>query len=181
MILSGPEIARQVELGNIEIDPFDPKNLGPNSYDVHLGNKLLKLETRSMWSDPWDLTKPIPVHDIFPLTIDTAYGAILHKGVAYLANIVERIHCKGFVPWLDGRSTIGRYFLQCHMTAGRGDDGWDGKYTLELISMANAIIIYPGLPIAQLTFFKLEGERKPYEGRYQGQEGPTPPKPLTRE
>ena len=34
MILSGLEIARQIELGTIQIDPFDPVRLNPNSYNL---------------------------------------------------------------------------------------------------------------------------------------------------
>ena len=40
-ILTGPEIKRQIEKGAIVIKPYNEKFVGPNSVDVHLGDKLL--------------------------------------------------------------------------------------------------------------------------------------------
>ena len=36
MILTGGAIDRAVELGHIEITPYDKSQLGPNSYDLRL-------------------------------------------------------------------------------------------------------------------------------------------------
>ena len=41
MILTGHEIRHQVELGNIVIEDFNETQLGPNSYNLRLGDELL--------------------------------------------------------------------------------------------------------------------------------------------
>lgn len=171
-ILSGPEILKQVKLGRITITPFDESRLGPNSYDCCLGDTLLVVE-----DGLFDLTQE-------PRNVSTikipGSGYILKPGIGYLGSTVEQVRCDGFVPWIDGRSSVGRWFLQVHQTAGRGDDGWEGHWTLEMMPMYRSIRVYAGMPIAQTTFFTLEGERKPYAGCYSGQTGPTLPKPLQR-
>lgn len=180
-MLSGPEIIQQVKEGNIKIDPFDENMVGPNSLDVRLGSELIELhsfeEQFPSLMECWDLIKPIPGHHIRNVTI-RPQGYILNKGVAYLGHTIESIWCRNFVPWLDTRSTVGRYFLQCHMTAGRGDVGWEGTFTLEMMAMARSIRVYAGLPIAQISFFSVQGDIKPYSGGYNGQTGPRLPKPL---
>lgn len=192
-LLSGNEISRQVNGGTIVIEPFNESMIGPNSLDVRLGPDLIQLLPYGPWrkvyglpeehyaeqDEPWDLTKPIPERNIIRHTIPEE-GFILGKGVCYLAHTIETIYCTKFVPWLDTRSTVGRYFLQCHTTAGRGDVGWKGTFTMEMISLANDLRVYAGLPIAQVSFFSLQGEITPYWGRYNGQTGPVLPKPLTR-
>lgn len=165
-------------LPEITITPFDPNLCGPNSYDVHL-NSILKV-----------YTKPVPelLHDTppskqFPLDFhadDPTYelvmppeGFLLNPGTLYLASTVERTVCSGVVPWLDGRSSVGRKGVHIHATAGRGDDGFgedmahEGgcSWTLEL-SVVHPVIIYPGMRIGQLTFFTIQGDRQPYKGRY---------------
>lgn len=197
-LLSGEEIKRQIELRNIIIDPYDPALVGPNSLDVRLGPQLIEVgsgtpnamkveggeysKPYSQWDMDkfiWDITKPIPGHHTATYTIGEE-GFVLRKGVCYLAHTIERTECKCFVPWLDTRSTVGRYFLQCHTTAGRGDVGWSGCWTLELISLAHDLRVYAGLPIAQVSFFSIQGRINPYQGRYNGQTGPQLPKPLRR-
>ncbi len=172
-MLSGPEIERQVALGAIRLGCFDPANVGPNSYDVRLGNTLLLIH------DPvLDLTRP-PEH------VETVFipedGYVLQPGVGYLGAVVERVRCDGFVPWVDGRSTTGRYFLMVHVTAGRGDDGFDGCFTLEMMALYRPVRVYAGLRVAQLSFFPLEGRRRPYIGSYQGQGTPRLPTPMRRD
>jgi len=171
-ILSGLEIKRQVELGNIAISDFDPKRLGPNSYDVRIGHQLAL-----MLDEEFDLTVAPTKIDWF--TIPDA-GYLLQPRLGYLGHVLECIVCKGCVPWFDGRSTSGRYFLQVHQTAGRGDELWAGQFTMELMAMYKPVRVYTGLSIAQLSFFSLEGESSGYQGRYNNQLGPTLPKPLKR-
>lgn len=170
-ILSGPEILKQIELGNISVEPFDISRIGPNSIDVKLGHQLIL-----MTENEFDLTKQVIAYNTIYIHDE---GFLLRPGFGYLGHTMEVISSKGFVPWIDGRSTTGRYFLSIHQTAGRADDGWVGSLTLELVPLYRPVRIYAGLPIAQVSFFKLEGESKPYTGRYQNSVGPKLPKPLT--
>lgn len=189
-VLTGPEIVRCVNrtkgfaehghvgpLPRIDIEPFDPSLAGPNSYDVHLGPTLLMYSPYKQaialgltkWGVHLDAKKPNPITSV-PIPIQ---GLLLEPGTLYLGNTVERMSCEGVVPWIDGRSSIGRLGLSIHVTAGRGDDGWAGQWTLE-ITVVHPIMIYPNMRIGQVTFLTLDGERAPYKGRYQNQTDPTP-------
>ena len=55
MILSGKEIQRHMGK-DIVIQPFDPKRLNPNSYNLSLHNELLVYENRLL-----DMKVPNPV------------------------------------------------------------------------------------------------------------------------
>ena len=172
----------------INIEPFDEKFVGPNSVDVHLANKLKVYHLDDVNEKHPEIFyhKQHPArYDLLPLngfvhtrlenptdelTIDSTHGLELHPGILYLGSTVERTETHGCVPWLDGRSSIGRLGIQVHFTAGRGDDGFEGQWTLE-IAVVHKTLIFPGLRVGQISFFDLIGERKPYQGRYQGSQG----------
>lgn len=198
-VLSGPEIARLRAIHSIdgsrfgsppvpslEIEPFDPARCGPNSYDVSLSDQLRVYALASVrrahpelfrgtphedapLSDGYDFRRP-------PATVDAVIGPDgmwLVPGVLYLGATVERTCCHGLVPWLDGRSSVGRGGLSVHVTAGRGDDAWPGRWTCEITAVAHPVKVYPNMRFGQVTFFTLVGERKPYAGKYAEQDGPT--------
>jgi dCTP deaminase len=167
----------------IEIEPFDPGRCGPNSYDVLLSDQIRVYRIasarrahpelfdgdRSVLPDGVDMRNPPPTL----LTTIPADGMWLYPGVLYLGATVESTLCYGLVPWLDGRSSVGRLGLSIHVTAGRGDDGWKGVWTCEITAVAHPVKVYPNERFGQLTFFTLVGQRKAYTGRYQDQAGPT--------
>ena len=73
-------------------------------------------------------------------------------------------------------SSLGRLGLIVHATAGFCDPGWKGTLTLELNNLTRIPIkLYPGLPIAQLSFMTLDAPaERPYGSpglgsHYQGQ------------
>lgn len=169
-MLSGLEITRQIQLGNIEIYPFDFGNVNPNSVNVRLGDEIMWIDdvVVDLHRKPLSmLRKPIP-----------SEGFLLKKGNVYLASTIERIHSKCFVPVIDGRSTIGRYGLAVHITAGFGDVGFNGQFVLELEARHRDTLIRPGDMIAQVSFHEVTGEISLYNGSYQNQTGPLGPKPL---
>ena len=197
-VLTGPEITRLVNLNraviatgglppvpSIFIDPFLPSLCGPNSYDMHLSGEMRVYALSSVRRVHPELFTAYYGNAILPQGLDAREkpetvpftipedGFWLHPGVLYLGATVERICCHGLTPWLDGRSSIGRIGLSIHVTAGRGDDGWRGRFTLEITAVAHPVKVYPNMRCGQLTFFTLVGDRKPYEGKYQDQDGPT--------
>jgi dCTP deaminase len=183
-ILTGPEIVRLCRtaariddvpvLPYIAIDPFDPERAGPNSYDLTLAPELLiYTPNTSYWDDETDCRVYIldANHDNQTYTkVIPSYGFVLKPGTLYLASTVERTECHGLVPFLEGRSSIGRLGISIHATAGFGDDGFAGRWTLEM-SCVQPVRIYPNMRICQIGFETLVGERKPYKGRYQDQPG----------
>lgn len=171
MPLSGPEIRRQIDLGNVRIDPFDPGRLNPNSYNLSLGRKLLGYPPVGLLGVPFSTRRhgPTPIE----LEIPDA-GFRLEPGWGYLGTTVERTFCEGLVPILDGRSGTGRMFLMAHVTAGYGDDGFDGHWTVEMVALVRPVVVFPGDQLFQIRFEPVVGERMPYRGSYQGQVDPTP-------
>lgn len=170
-ILTGAEIVRQMIMGNIEIDGFDMKNLNPNSYNLTLGDTIktyrpvYQSKNKNDHSMYLDILKDNPYEEI---TI-TEEGFALVPGKVYIATTNERTFSSKFQPKIDGRSSVGRLGIMVHLTAGYGDIGFDGKWTLEL-AVIQPIIIYPNIPICQVSFMVPAGDTSiQYNGRYQHQ------------
>lgn len=164
MILSGDEI--QSELGrNIKIDPFRSEQLNPNSYNLSLHNELLTYE-----DDVLDMRKANPTRRI---TIPDE-GITLDAGKLYLGRTVEQTETHRFVPMIEGRSSIGRLGLFVHVTAGFGDVGFCGYWTLEMFAV-QPIRIYPYVAICQIFYHDLRGTYKEYSSsKYQNNHGIQP-------
>lgn len=145
MILSGNRILKEIEAGNILIDPFDIKRMNPNSYNVRLAEDLLTYDHSVL-----DMKREEP----YTIERIPDSGKLLIPGKIYLARTIEHSFTRGFVPMLEGRSSVGRLGLFVHATAGFGDNGFDGYWTLEL-SCVQPIIIYSGVEIAQLYYCEL--------------------------
>lgn len=164
MILSGKEI--QNRLGkDIQIEPFDPRLLNPNSYNLRLHNELLVYEKVEL-----DMKKPNPVMQIeIP-----EEGLLLETNKLYLGRTVEFTKTNNLVPMLEGRSSIGRLGLFIHVTAGFGDVGFAGFWTLEIFCV-QPIRIYPGVEICQIYYHAIEGDFDEYQsGKYQNNTGIQP-------
>ena len=158
-MLSGHEIRRQRDLGAIVITPWDETRVGPNSYDLALAPTLVRF-----YDDVLDFRKePHDYEIIIPET-----GIVLKPGILYLGSTVEWTETYGFVPVLHGKSSVGRLGVQVHVTAGFGDDGFKGHWTLE-ITAVQPVRIYAGMPMCQITYCRVEGERMLYDGHYQDQ------------
>ncbi len=148
MILTDRKILEEMEKGTIVIAPFDRKNLGTNSYDVHLGRWLAVYK-----SDILDARVHNEV-EYFEIPRD---GLILLPHRLYLGVTEEYTETHRHVPFLEGKSSIGRLGIDIHATAGKGDIGFCNTWTLE-ISVKQAVRVYPGMPIGQLIYFEVSGE-----------------------
>ncbi len=164
MILSGLEIKNK--LGKeIIIDPFDNKLLNPNSYNLRLYNELLVYEGTLL-----DMKRPNPTRKI----IIPEDGFILRPGELYLGRTIEYTSTDKYVPMLEGRSSVGRLGLFIHITAGFGDVGFSGYWTLEMFCI-QPIKIYPGVEICQIYYHTLEGDYQKYQSdKYQNNTGIQP-------
>ena len=137
MILSGLKIRDEIRKGNIQIEPYNEKQLNPNSYNLRLHNELL------VYTEPvLDVKKPNG-YKIISIPED---GLVLEPGVLYLGRTLEYTATQGFVPMLEGRSSIGRLGLCVHVTAGFGDVGFSGYWTLE-IHAVQPVKVYPGIEV----------------------------------
>lgn len=160
MILTGKEIEKNLNDG-IVIEPFDKKQLNPNSYNVKLHNELF------VYKDPvLDMKKKNEVERI----IIPEEGFILEPGQLYLGRTVEYTETSKFVPMLEGRSSIGRIGIFIHVTAGIGDVSFFGHWTLE-ISCIQPVKIYPFVEVGQLIYYDIRGDITEYQGKYQKNKG----------
>ncbi len=164
MILSGKEILRRMGK-EIVITPFDERLVNPNSYNLRLHNELAVYEDGVL-----DMKKANPIRT---MTIPES-GFTLQPGRLYLGRTLEYTRTESYVPMLEGRSSIGRLGLFIHVTAGFGDVGFAGYWTLEIFCV-QPIRIYPGVQICQIYYHTLEGEYDPYHsGKYQNNQGVQP-------
>jgi dCTP deaminase len=147
MILSDSQILAEIDRGNIVLEPFDRELLGSNSYDVHLGRYLANYRDSIL-----DAKQHNPVDEI---TLPDE-GMVLQPGILYLGVTYEYTETYRHVPFLEGKSSIGRLGIDIHATAGKGDVGFCNHWTLE-ISVQMPVRVYPGMPIGQLIFFELHG------------------------
>ena len=157
MVLSGHEIKSQLG-SNIVIDPFDESNLNPNSYNLTLHDELMTYEEVVL-----DMQRPNRVRRI----AIPPEGLVLHANQLYLGRTVERTETHNLVPMIEGRSSVGRLGLFVHVTAGFGDVGFCGYWTLEMFAV-QPVRIYPGVAICQIFYHEIRGEFDEYSSdKYQ--------------
>ena len=151
MILTGEEIKSQLGK-NILIEPFDEKQLNPNSYNLRLHDELIVYEEIVL-----DVRRP----NRYRRYIIPPEGFVLQPFKLYLGRTVERTETHNCVPMLEGRSSIARLGLFVNASAGFGDVGFSGYWTLELVAV-HPIRIYPGLAVCQILYHTLEGTVSEY-------------------
>jgi len=157
MILSGIEIEKRLDK-DIIIDPFYKKQLNPNSYNLKLHNKLLVYE-----DEVFDMKKPLNTKKV----IIPKEGLIIKPNKLYLGRTEEYTKTKSLVPMLEGRSSVGRLGLFVHITAGFGDVGFEGYWTLEIFCV-QPVKVYPGVEICQIYYHSLNGDYETYvSNKYQ--------------
>ena len=164
MILSGKEIEKKLGT-DISIEPFNAKQLNPNSYNLRLHEDLLVYDNVILDMKTENTTSRISIPQS---------GLLLEPNKLYLGRTVEYTKTNNFVPMLEGRSSIGRLGMFIHVTAGFGDVGFEGYWTLEIF-VIQPLIIYPNIEVCQIYYHAIEGEYDQYtSGKYQKNEGIQP-------
>ena len=156
MILSGIEIQKRIG-DDILIEPFDEAQINPNSYNLSLHNELMVYEEVVL-----DMAKANRVRRV---TIP-AEGLVLSPNQLYLGRTAERTTTHNLVPQIEGRSSVGRLGLFVHVTAGFGDVGFSGYWTLEMFAV-QPVRIYASVPICQIIYHEVAGEIAEYDSKYQ--------------
>jgi dCTP deaminase len=152
MILSDIEILKSIDSGEIIIQPFNREKLGTNSYDVHLSQHLAVYMDEIL-----DAKKHNQIQEI----IIPEEGYVLRPGTLYLGVTEEYTETHNSVPFLEGKSSVGRLGIDIHATAGKGDVGFCNTWTLE-ISCVHPVRVYAGMPVGQLIYFKVFGDIERY-------------------
>lgn len=164
MILSGREILKHIGK-EIIIEPFYKERVNPNSYNLSLYHELLVYKNPVL-----DMKQP---NETETITIP-ASGLLLEPGKLYLGRTNEFTKTDQYVPMLEGRSSTGRLGLFIHVTAGFGDVGFAGYWTLEIFCV-QPIIVYPDVEICQIYYHNIDGDYDLYDGgKYQNNTGIQP-------
>ena len=148
MLLTDDDILKHMKSGHIEIIPFNRDQLGSNSYDLCLSENLAVYDVVKL-----DCKEDHPITR-FQIPEE---GFELQPGELYLGSTVEYTATKQLAPFIEGKSSIGRLGITAHITAGVGDVGFRGHWTLE-ITVVKPVRVYAGMPIAQIQYFVLLGK-----------------------
>lgn len=162
MILTGPEIKKEVEQGKIHIRPFLEENINPNSYNFRLGNKL-KVYTEKVLD--------AAVENNFVEIEIPEEGLVLEPNKLYLGHTIEEMGSDYYAPTMQARSSVGRLGLYIYLNSGLGDIGFKKQWTLEL-QVIHSLKVYPGMKVGQMLFWKPQGDIYLYQGKYKDSVGP---------
>jgi dCTP deaminase len=154
-VLSDGTIRRLVEEQRIKIEPWDAAMVQPASVDLKLGTSFRvfhnhRLPAIDLASPPDNLTELVEIGD------DESF--VIHPGEFVLGSTVEWVELPDdIVARIEGKSSLGRLGLIVHATAGFVDPGFSGTLTLEITNLTRVpIVLWPGKPIAQLSFMALD-------------------------
>jgi dCTP deaminase len=177
-VLSDGTILEMIQEGRITVEPWDERMLQPASIDLRLGDSFRVFHNHrataiDLRDPPVNLTEEVVVPDGEPF--------VIHPGEFCLGRTLEWVSIPDdIVARIEGKSSLGRLGLIVHATAGFCDPGFAGTLTLELNNLTRVPIrLYPGLPIAQLSFMTLDRPAlRPYGSpglgsHYQGQRAAT--------
>lgn len=178
------QIELAIRMRHLKIEPWNPKLLQPASVDFTL-DKFFRV---------YDMDK---TGDIDPksrrrrtrLTVIEETDSFRLEPLQFaLGSTAERVTIPGdMIGRIEGKSSVARMGLFVHVTAGFMDPGFEGWTTLEFFNAAPfPILLYPGMPIAQMSFDYSARTtdtqtgrqyhpvaRNPYQGKYQAQaQGP---------
>ena len=179
--LLGEKMLQLQPLPRIAIDDFPLGcKLNPNSYNLRLHDELQVYGENVPASVLRDLyVKHPPELDMRAAAKTTTFkippeGMILYPGVLYLGRTVERTESYNVVPCIEGRSSIGRLGMSVHVTAGYGDVGFTGTWTLE-ITVVQPLRVYAGVQVCQIGFQTISSRHIAYNSdKYQNQVGIVP-------
>ncbi|MCW3010487.1 MAG: dCTP deaminase [Solirubrobacterales bacterium] len=161
-VLSDGTIRRLVDEGRVRIDPWDPGMVQPASVDLRLGSSFRvfhnhRVPVIDLADPPTNLTEHVGVED--------GESFVIHPGEFVLGRTQEWVELPAdIVARIEGKSSLGRLGLIVHATAGFVDPGWKGTLTLEITNLTRVpIVLWPGKPIAQLSFMTLDAPaERPY-------------------
>ncbi len=175
MILSDRDIAWYIEKGLLRIEPLAAETIRENGVDLRLGDEFCRFN------------RDAPVLDTGKaFDKDTYYvcekvkgneGFVVNPFEHVLGTTLEKVCLPDdLVGLVNVRSTFARYGIYIPPTVI--DAGFCGQVTIEIIGSAFPVKLYPKQRFLHVVFIKTTSPvARPYQGKYQGQTGVTPPKP----
>jgi len=161
-MLNRQGIEKEINKG-IYVENSETK-IGQNFIYVTLGDTLKVYDTPFLDVSNASISEVIKIPE---------EGLILEPNKLYLGSTLEYTKTYGFVPLLAGLDEIAVMGMEIHVTAGFGDHGFEGTWTLEIIC-TNPTRVYPNMVIGKIYYHPLIGESDiVYRGKYYGQIEPT--------
>jgi len=157
MLLTGPEIVRRRQVGDLVIEPFDPRQVEQNSYGFRLGPRLLEWHAAS-----FDAAEPPAPAVASTIPLD---GVLLQPNRLYLGETAEVIGSNRYACELYGNLSIAALGVWIQVSAPLGHTGAIVRWTLE-IRVSQPIRLRAGMLIGKLAFWDVHGDVLPYHGRY---------------
>ena len=189
--LSDATIREMVQMNRLGIEPFDPNHIQPASYDLtllgddevilvplhwYLAQAVQELTNSLVYFAQTGYAQQKPNYESLRNEIARIHDTYSPQSAFSLLSTKEVITLPGDIKAdVHGRSSLARKGLFIHVSAGFIDPGFSGQITLECINVSGEpITLLSGDRVAQICFYTLDGEsKKPYDGRYQHQRGPT--------
>jgi deoxycytidine triphosphate deaminase len=162
MILSGQQITLERNAGRIVIEPFDETAVNPNSYNFTLSDRLVVYADGVLDASLENRTEELRI---------PPDGLRLKANRLYLAATREVLGSEHYVPTFAARSSVARLGLFINLSAPLGDIGFIGRWTLQLYPTQD-VIVYEGMQIGQMMWWKTLGAISLYDGKYQHATGP---------
>lgn len=167
-ILGKEAILEEMKKGNIKIEPFNEKLVGPASVDLHLSRSFrvfVHLPTELSLTNDMDFkaaTKGILVPEGETLTVQ--------PGQTLLGITSEKITLgNGLSGWLEGRSRFARVGLLVHISASFMQPGISNHQVLEISNFGPIPLkLFPNTPMCQFIFQRCESPGQ-YTGVFAGQ------------
>ncbi|MDO8460394.1 MAG: dCTP deaminase [Nanoarchaeota archaeon] len=166
MILTRDVLIEKIKMGEIKVEPFDKRSIGPASIDLTLGNKIRVFVDDNVLI----LNENIDYKKITKV-VDISKGYLLKPGELVLGITKEKITLPGNIcGWLNSRSRFARIGLMSHITAPFIAPGVNNRQVLEVFNSGKqAIKLIPGIKICQIVLEMCAGNAK-YKGKFRNQE-----------
>jgi len=171
-MLSHNEILKEIEKGNIQLTPFEPKNVGACSVDLRLGYEFRKFDRNK--GSIVNVTNDIDSGEFSTIVkLRKKESYILKPNELVLGVTLEKLKLSNKIcAKLDGRSRFARLGLTTHVSSSLIQPGVNNVQVLEISNLSPFnLVISPGLKICQITFHELTSAAE-YNGQYKNQTSP---------
>ncbi len=164
-VLTKQKIIKEIDAGNIIIEPYNPEDVGPGSIDLSLGNKFRVFKRADQ---VYDVTEELNYKDL--TTLEEKESIVIQPHETILGITAEKITLPpNICGWLEGRSRFARLGLMIHISASFMQPGISNHQVLEISNMSQVPMrLHAGTKMCQFIFQRTEGEAT-YKGVFEGQ------------
>lgn len=182
--LSDGGIWDELAYSEFNIEPLTVEQVQPASIDLRLGSDFKRLEEDLEFdlSEGWSNLEVVDSADSAEQSYEEfeADEVVLEPGDCVLGTTQEYVNMPAHLLGnVEGRSSLGRLFVEVHKTAGVIDPGYEGEITLEIHNdNPHPVKLHAGQRVCQMLVTRLNRPAEnPYgekdDSKYQGQVGAT--------